>query len=147
MTAGYMNHISHGLKLHEPYFARTEQRFQHSVRMGRQPMNHIPDEVLEAIDEFGESLLLGTPKGMTGKLRTDLRIEIVPDSESTATCRYTTVHTQFPPALRDRGSFMTTIIDGIDQRLHQWGIEPAVAYTYVETVDDTHQYEGTLQLP
>lgn len=110
-------------------------------------MNHIPDEVLGAIDEFGEALLLGKPEPITGKLRTDLRVEIVPDSESSAICRYNTVHTQSPPAIRDRGSFMTTIIDGIDERLQQWGIEPAPVYTYVGTVDDTHHYEGTLQLP
>ena len=91
-------------------------------------MNHVPDEVLGAVDEFGESLLLGNP-------------------ESTATCRYRAVHTQSPPAIRDRGSFMTTIIDGIDERLEQWGIEPPAAYTYAATVDGTHHYEGTLQLP
>ena len=110
-------------------------------------MNHIPDEVLGAIDEFGKRLLLGTPEPTGGKLRTDLWIEIVPDGESTATCRYETVHTQAPPAIRDRGSFMTTIIDGIDQRLQEWGIDPPAAYTYVDTVDDTHHYEGTIRLP
>jgi len=110
-------------------------------------MNHIPDTVLEAIDEFGQQLLLGQPRRLSGKLRTDLRIEIVPDGESTATCRYKTVHTQSPPAIRDRGSFMTTIIDGIDERLHEWGIEPPAAYGYVATVDAVHHYEGTLQLP
>jgi len=110
-------------------------------------MNHIPDAVLGAIDEFGERLLLGNPDRMSGTLRTDLWVEIVPDDESTATCRYGTVHTQSPPTIRDRGSFMTTIIDGIDQRLRAWGIDPPAAYTYVDTVGDTHHYEGTLQLP
>ncbi len=110
-------------------------------------MNHVPDEVLGAIDEFGERLLLGTPKPMRGKLRTDLWVEIIPHTDSMATCRYETVHTQSPPTLRDRGSFMTTIVDGIDERLQQWGIEPASAYTYVDTVERTHHYEGTVQLP
>ncbi|WP_253738667.1 hypothetical protein [Halohasta salina] len=110
-------------------------------------MNHVPDEVLDAIDEFGECLLLGEPQRVHGKLRTDLRVEIVPNDESTAICRYTTVHTQSPPAIRDRGSFMTTIIDGVDERLKQWGIEPPTAYTYAATVEDTHHYEGTVQLP
>ena len=110
-------------------------------------MNHIPDAVLGAIDEFGKRLLLGTPGPMSGTLRTDLRIEIVPETASTATCRYATVHTQSPPTIRDRGSFVTTIIDGIDERLREWGIEPPAAYTYVETVEDTHHYEGTVQLP
>jgi len=110
-------------------------------------MNHIPDAVLEAVDEFGGSLLLGTPREMSGKLRTDLWIEIIVDSESTAICRYKTVHTQSPPVLRDRGSFITTIIDGIDERLQEWGIEPPRAYTYATTVDETHHYDGTLQPP
>ena len=50
-------------------------------------MNHIPDRVLEAIDEFGQRLLGAKPRRMSGKLRTDLWIETVPDGESTATCR------------------------------------------------------------
>ena len=110
-------------------------------------MNHIPDAVLGSIDEFGKRLLLGTPGPMSGTLRTDLRIEIVPETESTARCRYETVHTQSPPVIRDRGSFVTTIIDGIDDRLREWGIEPPAAYGYVTTVDAVHHYEGTLQLP
>lgn len=110
-------------------------------------MNHIPDSVLESIDAFGEGLLLGDPNHASGTLRTDLWIEVIPADESTAVCRYRTVHTQSPPAIRDRGPFMTTIIDGIDERLRQWGIEPPVAYTYVDTVDGTHRYEGCLELP
>jgi len=110
-------------------------------------MNHVPDEVLGAIDKFGESLLLGNPEPISGKLRTDLRIEIVPDTDSTATCRYRAVHTQSPPAIRDRGSFMTTVIDGVDEQLEQWGIDPPTAYTYAATVNGTHHYEGTLQWP
>lgn len=110
-------------------------------------MNFIPDAVLRAVDEFGEGLLVGTPDAICGELRTDLHIEIVPATDSTAICRYKLVHTRSPPTLRDRGSFTTTIIDGIDERLGQWGIEPPTAYTYVATVDGTHQYEGTLQLP
>ena len=110
-------------------------------------MNHVPDAVLTALDEFGESLLYGEPDRMSGTLRTDLRVEIVPESASSATCRYTTEHTQSPPTLRDRGSFVTTIIDGVDERLQEWGIEPPAAYTLVRTVDGTHHYEGPLRLP
>lgn len=110
-------------------------------------MHHIPDVVLGAIDEFGEELLLGDPQQVSGTLRTDLRVEIVPSDESTAVCRYETVHTQSPAAIRDRGPFVTTIIDGIDTRLREWGIEPPTAYTYVDTVGDTHHYEGCLELP
>lgn len=110
-------------------------------------MNHVPDEVLESIDEFGNGLLFGDVNPVRGKLRTDLWITITPETDSTAVCRYETVHTQSPPTIRDRGSFMTTIIDGVDARLRKWGIEPPVAYEHVETSDDTHHYEGTLRLP
>jgi len=110
-------------------------------------MNHVPDSVLAAIDGFGEQLLLGDASGMSGTLRTDLQIEISPPEGSSAICRYRTVHTQSPPTLRDRGSFVTTIVDAVDSRLRQWGIDPPPAYHYVDTVTDTHQYEGVLQLP
>ena len=110
-------------------------------------MNHVPDEILTAIDEFGEGCLYGTPDSIDGKLRSDLRIEIVPAEASTATCRYEADHTQSPGRLRGRGSFVTTIVDGIDERLREWGIDPPDAYTLVMSVDGTHHYEGTLELP
>ena len=110
-------------------------------------MNHVPDTVLTAIDEFGEGLLYGRPDRISGRLRTDLRVEIIPKDGSAATCRFTAVHTQSPAELRDRGSFVTTIVDGIDERLQEWGIDPPEAYTLVKTVDDTHHYEGRLELP
>ena len=110
-------------------------------------MNHVPDSVVTAIDTFGEQLLLGDASAVSGTLRNDLQIEISPPDGSTAVCRYKTVHTQSPPTLRDRGSFVTTIVDAVDSRLQQWGIDPPPAYRYVDTVNDTHQYEGTLQLP
>lgn len=110
-------------------------------------MNHVPDAVVTAIDGFGEQLLLGDASGVSGTLRDDLQIEISPPDGSSAICRYKTVHTHSPPTLRDRGSFVTTIVDAVDSRLQQWGIDPPPAYRYVDTVNDTHQYEGTLQLP
>jgi hypothetical protein len=110
-------------------------------------MNHVPDEILTAIDEFGEGCLFGTLDPIGGRLRSELRIEVVPEDASTATCRYETEHTQSPPTLRDRGSFVTTIVDGVDERLQKWGIEPPDEYTLVTSVDGSHHYEGTLQLP
>jgi hypothetical protein len=109
-------------------------------------MNHVPTDVLNAIDEFGESLLTGTAVRVNGQLRQDLRVGIWPTDATTATCRYETEHTQAPPVLRDRGPYVTTIVDGIDDRLRSWGIDPPPAYTHTTTVDGTHQYEGTLQL-
>lgn len=111
-------------------------------------MNHVPDDVLEELDTFGEQLLVGAPPRVEGRLRQDLRVAILPaENGETATLRYETEHTQRPPTLRDRGSFVTTIVDGIDRRLRSWGVEPPAAYEYVQTVQDTHRYEGTLELP
>ncbi|MFB6250736.1 MAG: hypothetical protein ABEI27_03450 [Halobellus sp.] len=137
-------------------------------------MNHIPDSALNAIDDFGESLLFGAPPTVQETLRGDLRIEITRvDSDASITyidcgtdsdtepvaptahlstgavarCRYESTHTQAPPTLRALGSFVITIVDGIDQRLRSWGIEPPAAYIYTETVEGTHRYEGLLALP
>lgn len=111
-------------------------------------MNHVPDDVLDAIDTFGEQLLVGTPPRVGGRLRQDLRMTITPDGDGeTALVRYETEHTQTPPVLRDRGSYVTTIVDGVDGRLRSWGIEPPAAYEYTETVEDTHRYEGRVGLP
>lgn len=110
-------------------------------------MNHVPDSVVTAIDTFGSQLLYGDADAISGKLRSDLQLAITPIDESTARCRYLTVHTQSPPTLRERGSYITTLVDAVDTKLHQWGIDPPPAYRYVDTVDGTHHYEGTLQLP
>lgn len=111
-------------------------------------MNHVPDDVLDAIDTFGRQLLVGTPDRVEGRLRTDLSVTIVPNGDSeTALIRYETEHTQTPPALRDRGSFVGTIVDGIESQLQSWGIEPPDTYEYTETVEGRHRYEGQLRLP
>lgn len=111
-------------------------------------MNHVPDDVLDSIDTFGEQLLVGTPPRVEGRLRQDLSVTIVPDTDcETARIRYETEHTRAPPVLRDRGSFVATIVDGVDERLRSWGIDPPDAYEHRTTVGTTHHYEGHLQLP
>lgn len=137
-------------------------------------MNHVPDTAVEAIDTFGRSRLFGNPKQVDEKLREDLSIKIRPmrdvsvpitevsrdasDSDrrrhtnsnhesntDTVHCRYETVHTHTPSILRDRGSFVTTIVDAIDSRLRSWGIDPPTAYSYTNTIDGIHWYEGRLE--
>lgn len=111
-------------------------------------MNHVPDDALAAIDSFGEALLLGSPPPITEPLRRDLRLRVRPrDDGQTAVCRYETEHNQTPARLRERGSFVTTIVDNVDARFESWGVVPPEAYGYTETVDGTHRYEGVLQLP
>lgn len=110
-------------------------------------MNHVPDETLAAIDAFGEGFLHDSPEAFSTRLRRDLRLRVTPTGEGTAVCRYQTTHTQTPPTIRDRGSFVTTIVDGVDDRFRSWGIDPPAAYEYDETVDGVHYYVGMLQLP
>ncbi len=111
-------------------------------------MNHVPDEALAAIDAFGEGHLRGDAPPVREPLRSDLRLRIVPlDDGRTARCRFETRHTRATETLRDRGSFLATYVDGVDDRLRAWGVEPPDAYEYVETVDGWHRYAGTLRLP
>ncbi|SDF22193.1 hypothetical protein [Halorientalis regularis] len=110
-------------------------------------MNHVPDAALDAIDAFGEGLLVGDPPPITERLRSDLRLVVRTTGDGTARCRFETEHTQTPPTLRDRGSFVVTIVDGTDSRFRAWGIDPPEAYRYTETVDGSHHYEGRLRLP
>jgi hypothetical protein len=136
-------------------------------------MNHVPDAAVEAIDTFGKSRLFGNPEQVNEQLRDDLSIKIrqtrgsstqmdnasidasedncnkhAKSAQSSTTyiiyCRYETVHTHAPPTLRDRGSFVTTIVDAIDSRLRSWGIDPPTAYTYSNTIDGVHWYDGRL---
>ena len=110
--------------------------------------NHVPDAVLDSLDSFGEELLGGSPSRVDGRLRQDLRLTILPAADGeTAVLRFETEHTQAPPTLRERGSFVTTIVDGVDDRLRVWGVYPPAAYEYTDTVDGTHAYTGTLELP
>lgn len=109
-------------------------------------MNHVPDDVLDQLDAFGRGLLRGSPLRVEGRLRRDLRLTIWPaDDGRTAKVRYETEHTRAPPTLRDRGSFVTTIVDGVDSRLRSWGVTPPPAYEYVGTDGETHSYTGQLR--
>jgi hypothetical protein len=110
-------------------------------------VNHVPDEALAALDAFGEGHLRGDPPSVRERLRSDLRLRIDRVDEGTARCRFETEHARAPATLRERGSFLATYADGVDDRLRAWGIEPPDAYEYVETVDGWHRYAGTLQLP
>jgi hypothetical protein len=110
-------------------------------------VNHVPDTALAAIDDFGEGVLTGAPPPFAVRLRSDLRLQVRPQGDGTARCRYETEHTEAPSTLRDRGSFVTTILDGVDERFRAWGIDPPDAYTYAETVDGWHRYEGVLRCP
>ena len=80
-------------------------------------------------------------------LSSDLRLVVHATGDGAAKCRFETEHTQTPPTLRERGSFVTTIVDGVDRRFRAWGIDPPDAYRYTATADGSHRYEGRLDLP
>ena len=108
-------------------------------------MNHIPDEALAAVDAFGEGLLTGEASAFGARLRSDLRLSVDPaGADDGARCRYELGHARTKPTLRAYGSFVTTIVDGIDEQFRSWSIEPPAAYEYVETINGVHRYEGTL---
>ncbi len=110
-------------------------------------MTHVPDEVLEAVDAFGEGLLAGTPPAVDGRLRGDLRVSIRLDGAGGARCRYEREHTRTASTIRSYGSFVTTLVDGIDDRLRSWGVDPPEEYAYAGTVDGVHRYDGSLGVP
>ncbi|WP_283403183.1 hypothetical protein [Halorubrum sp. DM2] len=111
-------------------------------------VNHVPNEALAAVDAFGEGHLRGDPPAVRERLRSDLRVRITANADGrTARCWFETEHTRAPPTLRERGSFLATYVDGVDERLREWGIDPPETYEYRETVEGTHRYEGTLSLP
>lgn len=127
---------------------RLPLRISEVVADPRSDVNHVPDDVVTALDGFGEGHLRGNPSPVSERLRLDLRLRITPlDDDSTALCRFETKHTRTPEVLRDRGSFLATYVDGVDDRLRAWGIDPPDAYEYVDTVDGWHRYAGTLRLP
>jgi len=83
-------------------------------------VNHVPDDVLDQLDTFGRGLLRGSPPRVEGQLRRDLRLTIRPeDGGRTAEVRYETEHSQAPPTLCDRGSFVTTISVTVTQPRHR----------------------------
>ena len=112
-------------------------------------MNHVPDEALAAIDAFGEGLLRADPPPVRERLRSDLRLRIDAPSgdERTARCSFEIDHATPRETLREHGSFVATVADGVDDRLAAWGIRPPDAYEHVDAADDVQRYQGELTLP
>lgn len=114
-------------------------------------MNHVPDEALTAIDRLGEGLLLGSANPVQERLRSDLQLEIpctVADIEAGWTAaRFRIAHTRTELTLRGYGSFVETVVDGIDSRLMSWGIEPPNGYEYAGDDGGRNIYRGRLELP
>ena len=112
-------------------------------------MNHVSDEALAAIDAFGEGLLRADPPPVRERLRSDLRLRIDAPSgdERTARCSFEIDHATPRETLREHGSFVATVVNGVDDRLAAWGIRPPDAYEHVDAADDVQRYRGELALP
>jgi hypothetical protein len=114
-------------------------------------MNHVPDEVLAAIDDLGEALLRGEPTILDERLRTDLRVHVACDRTAldvgTAAVTFRLEHTMPADRLRGHGSYVGTIVDNVETRLRAWGIDPPEAYTHHATEDGWQAYRGRVRLP
>jgi hypothetical protein len=114
-------------------------------------VNHVPDDALAAIDRFGEGLLVGAANPVNARLRSDLRL-VVPCTVAAieagrTTARFRMAHTRNEPTLREYGSFIGTIADGVDDQFLSWGIDPPDAYAFGGERDGRLVYEGELRLP
>lgn len=111
--------------------------------------NHVPDEALAAIDGLGEGLLVGDPRPVAVRLRSDLGL-CVPCTEAAIRAGAVPVefhieHGHGRETLRGHGSFVGTIVDGIDDRFREWGIEPPAAYEHRGRRSDGFRYGGMLR--
>lgn len=114
-------------------------------------MNHVPDAALAAIDDLGEGLLVGEPRPVDARLRSDLRL-MIPVVAAALASRRTTVafrieHGRREETLGGYGPFVGTVVDGVERRLREWGIEPPATYDYRDTADGWHRYAGEARLP
>lgn len=114
-------------------------------------MNHVPDEVLAAIDDLGESLLRAEPTTVDERLRTDFRVRIECDraalDRGEAAITFRLEHTTPADRLRGHGSYVGTIVANVETRLREWGIDPPEAYTHCGTEDGWQVYRGRARLP
>lgn len=114
-------------------------------------MNHVPDAALDAIDDLGRSLLTDDPTVVDERLRSDLRIRIDCDRAAlTAGAATVTVrlrHGSPARTLRGHGSFVETIVDGVDSRLRAWGVDPPASYAHQGADGEWQVYAGDAALP
>lgn len=114
-------------------------------------MNHVPDDVLAAVDDLGRAILTDDPAALDCRLRSDLRVRIDCDRAAldagTVDVAFRLERGDPEPALRGHGSFVATIVDGVDGRLRAWGIEPPAAYASRGADGEWQVYAGRADLP
>jgi hypothetical protein len=113
-------------------------------------VNHVPDAVLAALDDFGYGLLTGQPATVDERLRRDLRLRITCDhaaiGDGTAPMEFRIQYTSALARVREHGSYVCTIVDNVESRLRAWGLEPPPAYDHRTTADGWQVYAGGLTL-
>lgn len=113
-------------------------------------MNHVPDEVLAAVDDLGRAVLLGDPRTVERRLRSDFRLHIdcgpAAVESGTADVAFRIDHTTHAETLRGHGSYVETIVDNVETRLRAWGLDPPEHYEYRRTEGEWHVYGGPLEL-
>lgn len=113
-------------------------------------MNHVPNEVLAALDDLGYGLLVGRPRTVDEGLRGDFRLQITCDhaaiDDGTARIEFRLQHTVALARLREHGSYVCTIVDNVESRLRAWGLEPPPAYDHRTTEEGWQVYAERLTL-
>jgi hypothetical protein len=117
-------------------------------------MNHVPDEALAALDALGEGLLVGAARPVDVALRTDLRLVVPVDdaavADGHAPVEFHLEHARRESHLRAHGSFVATVVDGVETRLREWGVDPPERYAHdrdrSRDGDSWRVYAGTLRL-
>jgi len=113
-------------------------------------MNHVPNAALAAIDEFGRATLRGESRPVEASLCSDLAVRIAPTPAELAAGAVPVVFRidgRERSRLRDHGSFVGTIVDGIEDRLAAWGIDPPDRYRYRDRSGRWRPYVGVARLP
>lgn len=114
-------------------------------------MNHVPDDVLAAVDGLGRALLTDDPAALDRRLRNDFRVRIDCDRAAldagTVDVAFRLERGDPEPTLRGHGPFVTTIVDSVDDRLRAWGIEPPATYSFREADGGWQVYAGRAGLP
>lgn len=113
-------------------------------------MNHVPDDALAALDALGRGALEDEPRPVRARLRSDLRLRVPCDDDAlragATRIEFRVDHTRREDRLRGYGSYVETIVDGVEQRLRAWGFTPPDTYEYREGEDGWYRYAGELEL-
>lgn len=113
-------------------------------------MNHVPDNTLRAIDALGRGLLCGEVRTVETQPRTGLQIEITPSAAEVAAGQLPVafcVDGARQSRLGEYGSFLETIVSGVETRLAAWGIDPPTRYPRRGQSEGWHRYVGIARRP